>query len=233
MSKRILAFQIAILAACAGAVMLLILNFPYPSPLVRPFLPAPLRWPEAQVKQWVEAQDFDPGYLEFFARDPDRTVPSGDNFVSPSDGLVKYVTFRDGITYLVIALSFWDVHVVRTPVAGIVRDISSEGSYYSRNDSPAELHESFFLRGKPAPVQQVVTLSTSKGLVRVRLITSYWASRLRVWSRIGERVSKGERIGRILLGSTVVFELPGQVALSVKPGERVVGGETIVWRNSP
>jgi len=218
------------LAVCGLAIALLVLNFPFPSPLIRPLLPAQLRWPEAEVKQWVEAEDFSPGFMDFFARDPERTVPPGSDLVSPSDGIVKDVSFRDGVTYLVIGLSFWDVHVVRTPLSGVVTNIEREGTYYSRNDSASELRDSFFLKGKPAPVQEIVSLASASGPVKVRLITSYWASRLKVWVHIGEKVDKGQRIGRILLGSTVVFELPGRVGLRVSPGQRVVAGETVISR---
>src|SRR5262249_43156351 len=85
-----------------------------------------------------------------------------------------------------------------------------------------------FLKDKAAPVQQIVTLDTEYGEVKVRLITSYWASRLKIWVTPGQKLQKGERIGRILLGSTVVAELPAGVPLSVVPLQRVTGGETII-----
>jgi phosphatidylserine decarboxylase len=66
----------------------------------------------------------------------------------------------------------------------------------------------------------------------VRLITSYWASRLKVWVHAGEHLTKGQRLGRILLGSTVVLELPGKARITVKPGDRLVAGESIVCSGS-
>jgi phosphatidylserine decarboxylase len=77
-------------------------------------------------------------------------------------------------------------------------------------------------------VQEVVTLRTDNGEVKVRLVTSYWASRIKVWTHPGQHLDKGQRIGRILLGSTVIVELPGKVALAVKKDERVVAGETLI-----
>jgi phosphatidylserine decarboxylase len=62
----------------------------------------------------------------------------------------------------------------------------------------------------------------------VHLITSYWASRLKLRVRVGEKLEKGQRIGRILLGSTVVAEFPGDLKFSVRPTQRVLGGETII-----
>jgi phosphatidylserine decarboxylase len=207
----------------------LILHFPYPSPLIKPFLPPRLKWPTEQVEAWVEAENFDSDYLGFFARDPTRITPIGDNFVSPSDGIVKNIVVKGNVTYLVIGLSFWDVHVVRTPVAGAVTDIEQEGySLFGRNDSKQKLRESVFLRGKAAPVQQIITINSKFGIVKVRLITSYWASRLKVYIHLGDHLEKGQRIGRILLGSTVVGEFPNGSLISVKKGQRVVGGETII-----
>jgi phosphatidylserine decarboxylase len=45
----------------------------------------------------------------------------------------------------------------------------------------------------------------------------------------GQEVKKGERIGRIVLGSTTVLEVPGNISFSVKQGQHVTGGESIVY----
>ncbi len=227
--RRLIIVQILILAICAVSVGELACYFPAPSPLIQPFLSPKLRWPTAQIRHWVETGYFDPSYLEFFARDPNRQVPSGDNLVSPADGRVQDVEYRLGKTFVVIGLSFWDVHVVRSPFEGAVESVQLEGASVSRDEPKAELKDSFFLRGKDAPVQAVVDLATGSGKMTVRLITSYWASRLKVWVHVGEHVQKGQRIGRILLGSTVVLELPGKVTLPIKAGQRVTGGETILF----
>jgi phosphatidylserine decarboxylase len=226
--NRMFIFQVCILAISIGAVGLLVVDFPYPSPLIKPFLPPKLRWPDAQISHWAEAQNYDPGFLEFFMRDPDRSVPSGDNLVSAADGVVKEIIYKNETTYLVIGLSFWDVHVVRTPVAGVVKSVEQEGVSFYRDAS--ESKDQVYLRGKDSPVQQIVTLNTEYGQIKVRLITSYIASRLKVWVYAGERLGKGQRIGRILLGSTVVVEIPGHVHLSVKQKQRIVAGETIILK---
>lgn len=178
--------------------------------------------------EWIETQNIDPAFKKYFYRDPERHVPGGPGLVAAADGLVKAAEYRDGVTFLVIGLSFWDVHVVRTPIAGVVESVENEGVFYSRLSSREDRNAIFFLRGKVAPVQEVVTLRTDNGEVKVRLVTSYWASRIKVWTHPGQRLDKGQRIGRILLGSTVIVELPGKVALAVKKDERVVAGETLI-----
>ncbi|SRR6266446_949048 len=228
MPRRTLIIQLGIISSCVIAVVQLVVHFPFPSPLIKPLLPPKQRWPTEQVETWVEAQNYDPSFLEFFARDPERIVPPGQNLVSPADGLVSSIPKENGVTYFNVSLSFWDVHVVRTPVAGVVTDISQEGLTFFRDRS--EVKDQVYLKGKDAPVQQIVTLNTDYGEVRLRLITSYWASRLKVWVHKGDRLEKGQRIGRILLGSSVVAEFQGSVDFAVQPNARVVGGETIIFR---
>ena len=109
--------------------------------------------------------------------------------VSPADGVIKDIITRDGIAYFIVGLSFWDVHVVRTPVAGVVKSIEQEGFTFFRNSSETE--KEVYLQGKTGPVQQIVTLATDYGEVKVRLITSYWASRLKVWISRRRPAAKG------------------------------------------
>jgi phosphatidylserine decarboxylase len=227
-NRRTLWLQVAILALCAFALVELAGNFPYPSPLIKPLLPPKLRWPTQQVMGWVEEGRFDRDFTRYFARDPERSIPAAAALVSPADGIVQDIACQDGGTALVVGLSFWDVHVVRTPIAGTVKSIDVEGSYLERMAPQAKLREMHFLRGKAAPVQAVITLATARGDVVVRMITSYWASRLKTWVYPGQKLAKGERLGRIMLGSTVITEFPGRVAFDVKLGEHVSGGATML-----
>jgi phosphatidylserine decarboxylase len=224
--NRTLIIQTSILAVCIVAVAETLLNFPFPSPLIKPFLPPKLRWPTAEILEWGEAMNYDSGFLHFFMRDPERIVPPGGDLVSASDGVIKDIVYSNGTTYLVIGLSFWDVHVVRTPAAGVVKDVDAEGVSFFRDIGEGQ--DQVYLKGKAGPVQQIVTLDTRYGQMRVRLITSYLADRLKVWVREGQHLQKGQRIGRILLGSTVVIEIPGRVKLLVHRWQRLVAGETVI-----
>jgi phosphatidylserine decarboxylase len=234
---KTLALQVVLIVLAGLAIAGELANFPYPSPLIRPFLPPKLRWPTDQVIAWVEIGQIDREFAKFFSRDPERKIPDGDNMVSAADGIVQRIDYRGGATYLVVALSFWDVHVVRAPLDGVVKDVEPVGTWYDRampgSRSPEETEKVLYLQGKAAPVQQVVTIATKLGDIRVRLITSYWASRLRVWVRPGQHIAKGERIGRILLGSTVVTEFPGKVDFQVKLRQHVEGGDTVIGSLSP
>jgi phosphatidylserine decarboxylase len=91
-----------------------------------------------------------------------------------------------------------------------------------------EGREFAFLREKTCPVQQRIVIAADGGQVAVRLITSVAARRIETWVAEGEVIKRGQRIGRILLGSTVVLELPAATKLLVCAGDRVWAGETPV-----
>jgi phosphatidylserine decarboxylase len=97
-SYLILCIQLMMLFFCGFAIILLAWNFPYPSPLIKPFLPPKLRWPTEQIMSWVEQGQFDRDFSRYFARDPDRIIPAGATLVSPADGLVQTIVSMNNIT---------------------------------------------------------------------------------------------------------------------------------------
>lgn len=220
----ILVLQIAALSLLASACVLCWWYFPYPSPLVRRWLPPRKRWPELQIREWLAGAAFQSAFLGYFYRDPERVPPHAEGLLAPADGLVTGAEVRGDIRYLVIALSFWDMHVQRSPLDGEVVAVESAGDGFMDSEG----REFAFLREKRCPVQKRIVLRTDAGMLAVRLITSLAARRLETWTDPGTRVARGQRIGRILLGSTVVLELPPGIPLSVCVGDRVWAGETIV-----
>lgn len=220
----VLIIQAVIVLALLAAIGLMLFHFPYPSPLLRRWLSPRKRWPEAQVRSWLAKGKFQPAFLHYFYRDPERIVPPGDSMLAPADGLVTSAETIDGVRYLVIALSFWDMHVQRSPVAGKVIRVESQGDGFMDGEG----RDFAFLREKTCPVQQRVVMHAEAGEFAVRLITSLAARRIETWVGEGEDVGRGQRIGRILLGSTVVLELPPGAGLLVRVGERVRAGETPV-----
>jgi phosphatidylserine decarboxylase len=220
----VLAVQIVVLLVLVAVVAAWLRAFPYPSPLVRRFLGARKRWPEQQIRDWLESGRFHPGFLAYFYRDPERVAPPGDGVLAPADGLVTSADVRDGTRYLVIALSFWDMHVQRSPLAGRIVSVETQGQDFMDGEG----REFAFLREKPCPVQKRLVLDTRAGPLAVRLITSLAARRIETWVNRGDQVTRGQRIGRILLGSTVVLELPAAAELRVKVGETVRAGETVI-----
>lgn len=219
-----LVLQIVIFCLVATAIVLCVLYFPYPSPLIRRWLPPRKRWPEAQIREWLKSGRFQKEFLGHFYSDPERVASPGDSVLAPADGLVTSAEVRDGVCYLVIALSFWDMHVQRSPASGRLLSVQSHGDDFMDGEG----REFAFLREKTCPVQKRLAISTDAGPVAVRLITSVAARRIETWVREGEEVERGQRIGRILLGSTVVLELPVATKLLVRIGDRVWAGETAI-----
>ena len=156
-------------------------------------------------------------------------MPSGSGILAPADGLITSADERDGTRYLVIALSFWDMHVQRSPLAGRVVSVTARGQDFMDGEG----REFAFLLEKSCPVQKRLVIETHAGRLAVRLVTSLAARRIETWVHEGDEISRGQRIGRILLGSTVVVELPAAVELRVKVGERVRAGETVVAEGGP
>ncbi len=220
----VLGIQIALLLMLVIALALWAVSFPYPSLLIRRWLPPKRRWPEAQIREWLVNRKFHRSFLGYFYRDPERMPPDGPSIVSPADGLITSASINQDVLYLVIALSFWDMHVQRSPLAGTIVKVESSGDGFMDGEG----REFAFLREKRCPVQQRLIMDTRVGTIAVRLITSIAARRIETWVEEGDAVDRGQRIGRILLGSTVVLELPPLTQLSVKVGDRVRAGETPV-----
>ena len=220
----ILFLQIVILCLVATAIVLWALYFPFPSPLIRCWLAPRKRWPETQIRKWLKQGEFQRAFLRHFYSDPERVAPPGSSMLAPADGLVTSTDVRGEVRYLVIALSFWDMHVQRSPAAGKVLSVESHGDDFMDGEG----REFAFLREKVCPVQKRLVVATEAGQVAVRLITSLAARRIETWVRDGDEIERGQRIGRILLGSTVVLELPAATKLLVRMGDRVWAGQTAV-----
>ena len=220
--------QLAILALLTVSLVSQAIYFPYPSPLLRRWLSPRRRWPESQIRDWLRSGRFQGAFLRHFYNDPERIAPPGDSLLAPADGLVTSADVRNGVRYLVIALSFWDMHVQRSPVSGRVLRVQAHGDDFMDGEG----REFAFLREKSCPVQKRLVIATDCGQVAVRLITSVAARRIEAWVREGEVIERGQRIGRILLGSTVVLELPAASKLLVGTGDRVWAGQTAVAEGS-
>jgi phosphatidylserine decarboxylase len=236
-----LVLQLLVLTGCVAVVYLFWRNFPYPSPLIKKFLPPNQRWPVGQITEWVESGNPERGFLKFFLRDPERTIPPCDNVVAPTDGTVLDIIHRDGRIFLVISLNVWDVHVARAPLSGMISRLEQCGdtvASFVNEANPAKRarvadltmrdEPLYFLRDKRVPVQKIITLETGVGEVKLRLITSYLSRRIELFLDVNDRVSKGQRIGRMLFGSTAVLEFDRTFEFSVEVGQRVIGGETVV-----
>lgn len=169
----------------------------------------------------------------WFFRDPDRQVPAKARedealIVSPCDGKVLFIIdtkeekFMDGeVKQISIFLSPLDVHVNRIPISGEVKYFQyNPGEYIIANHPKAsELNE-----------QTHIGIENSKGKLFFKQIVGVMARRL-VWDiKEGDKVNVGDKFGMMKFGSRVDILLKPNSEIYVKPGDRLVAGESIVGK---
>lgn len=168
-------------------------------------------------------------FVAFFFRDPERTVPADPQaVVSPADGRVMYVKkvaenrfIKGEATLVSIFLSITDVHINRSPVEGTVKYREYVPGKYivAYADKASEINE-----------RNYVGLEKDGLKVLVCQIAGLVARRIVCWAGEGSYLQKGERFGLIRFGSCTQVYLPGDVEITVKPGDIVRGGITIIGR---
>ena len=183
-------------------------------------------------------------FLIAFYRDPTRKIPEGRNIVSPADGKImnisatesnknsikkglfgKIESLTNGIAYkchiISIFMSPLDVHVNRSPVPGTVVSVKhTPGKYYAAfNIKKSILNEK----------NEILIKSESIGKIKVIQIAGFLARRILCKVKKGDKVLKGQKIGKIVLGSQVTLILPFKgIKLKIKKGQKVIAGETIL-----
>jgi len=163
-------------------------------------------------------------FFLWFFRDPERVIPADAGaVVSPADGKVTDVATvtvnGEKRKRISIFLSVFDVHVNRSPAAGVIRGAHYQAGKFlnAMNPACAESNE-----------QNTITLEGEGHTLIVKQIAGILARRIVFTKKIGDPVKRGERIGLIKFGSRtdVLLEPSGDVR--VKVGDRVKGGLSIV-----
>jgi phosphatidylserine decarboxylase len=164
------------------------------------------------------------GFFFWFFRDPDRVIPNEPGvLVSPADGKVTAVmpVTDNGASRLRISifLNVFDVHVNRSPIAGIIREVRyQEGKFVNAmNAASAEQNE-----------QNVVTVEGEGQTVVFKQIAGLLARRIVFNKKVGDRVERGERVGLIKFGSRVDVLLDAAATVAVKVGDRIKGGSSVL-----
>ena len=179
------------------------------------------------------------GVFAFF-RDPERVVPQGDDLiVAPADGMVSLIMqvdppeelrvddgsgmggLPDGqVTRISIFMSVFDVHINRSPIAGVVRRVVYiPGKFLNADlDKASEDNE-----------RQHLLVERADGLrIGFTQIAGLVARRIVPFVKPGDMVGAGQRVGLIRFGSRVDVYLPAGTDAKVLLGQRVVAGETIL-----
>jgi phosphatidylserine decarboxylase len=176
-------------------------------------------WPVAAVGGLVAL-----ACLGFF-RDPERTPPPGPGLVlAPADGRVMRIDEVEDpwvgrAVRASIFLSPLDVHVNRSPVAGLVDSVRYEAGRFmaAYRDEASELNE-----------RCTIALEGDATRIGVKQIAGVLARRIVCRVRSGDKLAAGERFGLIRFGSRTDLVVPRSTEIRVKIGDRVRGGETVM-----
>lgn len=178
-------------------------------------------WPLAGVFFLLAA------FMAYFFRDPERVSPAEtDIVVSPADGKVMVVErvgadAANSPTQVSIFLSPMDVHINRSPVAGLVEEVVYKPGRFeiASKKVASEVNE-----------QNVITISNPEMRVVARQIAGILARRIVCWKQAGDRVALGERIGLMKFSSRMDVVMPADVEVLCQVGDRVVAGITVIGR---
>jgi phosphatidylserine decarboxylase len=174
---------------------------------------------------WSIAPALLAAFFLWFFRDPQRTIPAGPGLiVSPGDGLVTEtasITTPDGPRQRIsIFLSVFDVHVNRSPIAGVLTSVRYQKGQYLNALNPASADRN---------EQNIATVRGEDGVeITFKQIAGLLARRIVFKLREGDKVERGQRVGLIKFGSRVNVLLPPEAELRVRVGQRVKGGESVL-----
>jgi phosphatidylserine decarboxylase len=163
-------------------------------------------------------------FFLWFFRDPDRRTPPDEGaIVSPADGKVTDISTTrmngENCTRISIFLNVFNVHVNRSPIAGLITDVTYKRGKFGNAMGAISAEEN---------EQNIVTVKGDYGTVVFKQIAGLLARRIVFNKSVGDRVACGERIGLIKFGSRVdvIFSAASETKVSV--GEHVAGGSSLL-----
>ncbi len=181
----------------------------------------PLGWIGVGLTVWVY----------YFFRDPERVVPDETGvMVSPADGIVSLLEpavppielgLGDApITRVSVFMSVFNCHVNRIPAAGRITTVAyHHGKFLNASlDKASEQNERNGLTVELPDGRQY-------GVVQIAGLV---ARRIMCWSEEDTQMQRGERFGLIRFGSRLDIYLPSGAEPSVKIGQTMIAGETII-----
>lgn len=166
-------------------------------------------------------------WVAYFFRDPERTGERGSSLVvSPADGKLIMITEVDEPNFvrgrairMSIFMNVFNVHVNRYPADGVVRHVNyNKGKFFNAAAEKSSLENE----------QMSVGIDAGRHRILVRQIAGLIARRIVTYSKVGETVKQGDRMGIIRFGSRVDVFIPVNSTLRAKVGDTTVAGVTIL-----
>ncbi|HJN78786.1 MAG TPA: phosphatidylserine decarboxylase family protein [Flavobacteriaceae bacterium] len=164
----------------------------------------------------------------WFFRNPKRKIDIDNNLIlSPADGKVVNIKqvkenefFNDERIQISIFLSITNVHITRFPISGkVIYNKYNPGKYFvAWHPKSSEKNER----------TTVVIRSNSFGDILYRQIAGAVARRIVNYAKTDLEVTQGEDSGFIKFGSRVDIFLPLNSNISVKKGQMVKGGISVL-----
>src|SRR5581483_3998618 len=175
-------------------------------------------WPLAIIPLLLAA------FFGWFFRDPERQIPqTAGAIVSPGDGkvtdILKIDVNGEPRTRISIFLNVFNVHVNRSPIARVIREIRYQKGKFGNamGAVSAEANE-----------QNIVTVEGEGQTVVFKQIAGLLARRIVFTKKLGDTLARGERVGLIKFGSRVDVIFTSDAEVAVKIGDQETGGSTIL-----
>ncbi|QEY24620.1 phosphatidylserine decarboxylase [Neisseria animalis] len=166
--------------------------------------------------------------LQFF-RDPERPVPQdADAVLSPVDGRIVVVERAEDPYRRVEALKIsifmnvFNVHSQKSPVDGTVTAVEyNKGKFLNADLDKASVENE----------RNAVLATTASGReITFVQVAGLVARRILCYTKVGDKLARGERYGFIRFGSRVDVYLPVDARAMVAIGEKVTGVQTVLAR---
>jgi phosphatidylserine decarboxylase len=167
-------------------------------------------------------------FVVAFFRDPERVVPvDPSSIVSPADGRVIKVErvtdfkfLKDEALKISIFMNLFNVHVNRAPAAAkVLKVIYNPGRFFNASHDKASMENEQNAVIAEGPTGRRFVFNQIAGLVARRIVCH---------AAEGDSLAKGERFGMIRFGSRLDVYLPVDCKVSVRPGERVKAGSSVL-----
>ncbi|MEO9652574.1 MAG: phosphatidylserine decarboxylase [Roseobacter sp.] len=167
----------------------------------------------------------------YFFRDPKRATPERDGLIiSPADGIVSLIENAvpppelgmsdQSLTRVSVFMSVFNCHVNRAPIGGKIAQIAYRpGKFFNASLDKASADNE----------RNSVCIEMEDGRqIAVVQIAGLVARRIVCFSKVGDKITTGERFGLIRFGSRLDVYLPEGVAPLVSVGQTMIAGESTI-----